>query len=497
MNGITVGRDRRVRVDGTAWGYVSKHDGTVYAESVDASDNGVVTVTGSVERVEYAGPHGGDRVEWRAYGHDGRDMGAHDTRTEAVVTIVRAWDTDAVEAPERVNLPDGPCPDCGESVTYDGVAPMHSTTGDAECDALPESNGAPLGAVARAALDALSGETDVHWTPTGSGTGDVSAVVWERGNGGNRNVFRVGVFMSDAGTVFNGMDGAGDYCHMVTDDADAAVSFIRNHLGVTAPECVVCGEPVDYCPGHGADNYAAYVWACHDADYHGACRASCRTEGARGVLIVSREYDPDTDVYCGDVHYADTYADWHPDVSVLDAVDLLRGEHLTTSADAHGPEVWTEGDARGQNVHHYTGTVTETEAYMRGYTDAECAVTAALATGEPWECGGVTVTGVGFRVWDVDADEVDADNVPWFRRDDYPDADADDAARFIPLSDGDVLPLGEVMALRHTFAPGAEVMEPDNVHRVLHGASTDSAWSGYGVIYDHDDNTWSVVRMTW
>lgn len=385
-----------------------------------------------------------------------------------------------------------------------------SVEGPEDDDALPESNGAPLGAVARAALDALSGETDVHWTPTESGTGDVSAVVWECGNGGNRNTFRVGVFMSDAGTVFNGMDGAGDYCHIVTDDADTGAGFIRNHLQITARGtwddyaddagvCVVCGEPVDYCPGHGYpdSNHAAYVWACHDADYHGECRASCRTEGARGVLIVSREYDPDTDVHDGDVNYAETRAEWHPDVSVLDAVDLLRGEHLTTSADAHGPEVWTEGDARGENVHHYTGVVTETEAYLRGYTDAECAVMAALATGEPWECGGVTVTGVGFRVEDVDADMVDADNVPWFTRSDYGDVMEDDAPRFIPLSDGDVLPVSDVMALRDTFTPGASVMEPDNVHRVLHGASTDSAWSGYGVIYDHDDNTWSVVRMTW
>ena len=356
--------------------------------------------------------------------------------------------------------------------THDGVCPLC----DAETEGVPEPSGAPLGEVARRVLDTLSGETDVRYTPTESGTGDVSAVVWATGDGGNRNTYRVGVFMSDAGTVFNGMDGAGDHEHMVTDDADAAVGFIRNHLGVTAPECVVCGEPVDYCQGHGSDNYAAFVWAAHDADYHGACRASCRTEGARGVLIVSREYDPDTDVHDGDVDYADTWAEWHPGASLMDAVDILTTEHLTTDADAHGPDVWTEGDARGERVDYRTGTVTETEGYLYGYTDGERAVIAALATGDTWTCGDIRVTGRGHRVWT-----------------EY----ADDDTEIIPLTVGDPLPVGDLLITRKAFSPAIVESDPDRVTGLMDGACATSAFDGYGALHDHADGTWSVVHMSW
>lgn len=448
--------------------------GTVHYSTEGMGTLGASAI-GSVERVECAGPRGGDRVEWRSYGNDGRDMGAHDTRTEAVATIVRAWGTEAdVETVESVECLADALENTGAAHCADGVTfrPYSVTVLRDDVDGVPE----------RGDMHTVHAVSAGHALESylGANVGALR-VVHDGMRDESRAIDRDGVewLWADALT--------GDALELLHTEYD------------DAGECVVCGSVTDYCPGHGYPerNHAEYVWAAHDAGYHGACRASCREEGQRGVLIVSREYDPDTDVHDGEVDYAETRADWNPDASVLDVADLMEAEHLTTSADAHGPDVWTEGAARGEDVNYRTGTVTETEGYLRGYTDAERAVIAALVTREGWECGGVTVTGVAFRVWDVDADEVDADTVPWFHREDYPDVDADDAARFIPLTDGDVLPLGEVLALRESFAPGAAVMEPDNVHRVLHGASTDSAWSGYGVIHDYGDDTWSVVRMAW
>lgn len=392
------------------------------------------------------------------------------------------------------------CADGVEAVTEPSSAPCApapcGVCDGAECVECVEASGRPLGSVAREALDSLSGETDVHYTPTESGTGDVSAVVWAEGNGGNRNAYRVGVYMAtDGRTVLNGMDGGGDYAAIFTDDATEAVTFVRDHLELTVPECVVCGGVIDYCPGHGADNYAEWAWSLHDADCHNACRASCHTEGARGVVITSREYDPETDVYDGDVSYQDTVSEWHPDASILDVVDLMESERLTTEPDAHGPEVWTEGAARGERVNIRTGVVTETEAYPFGYTDAELALAAALATGTSWECGGVTVTGMGHRIDPEYATDVVVDPGgpnAWFDPADY-----DDDATVLFLDNGDILPTGDIMRLGDTFTTANPVMDGTNVHRYLDGGSSDSAWSGHGVIVDPSTNEWSVVRLTW
>lgn len=447
------------------------------AITVDRSGSVVVggARVGRVERVEFVGPRGGAAVEWVAHSVHLDPAPRFRTRNAAVGAVVEAWSA-TVESVEPCPCGgayfDGVCRACGTCSGCDVCAAVEDTE-----DALPESNGAPLGGVAHAALVALSGETDVFYTPTESGVGDLTAVVWVAGDGGNRNTFRVGVFMSDAGTVFNGMDGGGDFEHLVTDDAGEAVRFMRGHLELEpVGECVVCGEPSDYCQGHGADNYADYVWAAHDADYHGACRASCRTEGARGVLIVSREYDPHTDVCDGDVTYADTFAEWHPDLPLMDAVDYLRAEYLTTDADHNGPEVWTEGDARGERVDYRTGVVTETEGYLHGYTDGECAVIAALATGDTWACGDMRVTGMGHRIITECAK---------------------DHTEAIPLTVGDPLHLRDLQATRKAFGPAIAEADPDRVTGLMDGACATSAFDGYGALYDHNDDTWSVLHMSW
>ena len=136
-----------------------------------------------------------------------------------------------------------------------------------------------------------------------------------------------------------------------------------------ASECVVCGSVIDYCQGHGYPeaNYAQIVWAAHDVDCHHFCKASCRGESARGVLVVSWEYGPD-DVHDGEIDYQEVAAEWHPGVSTDDAAHLFGLNGLTFCADL---EVWDEGDARGEDVNYSTGIVTELEGFVFGYSDAE------------------------------------------------------------------------------------------------------------------------------
>lgn len=79
-------------------------------------------------------------------------------------------------------------------------------------------------------------------------------------------------------------DGWGDACQRLAGDRfDVTVKYEEIWLSVERshyPLCPACGEPIDYCQGHGpiGDPWGARILAMHDDDTHTECHpaSDCR-----------------------------------------------------------------------------------------------------------------------------------------------------------------------------------------------------------------------------
>lgn len=69
-----------------------------------------------------------------------------------------------------------------------------------------------------------------------------------------------------------------DCYHIDCDEDDGAI----HGCGASEPRCPACGQPIDYCQGHGpiGDPWGYVILAAHDDDNHKACHelADCRKD---------------------------------------------------------------------------------------------------------------------------------------------------------------------------------------------------------------------------